>query len=220
MARLFVIILAAGLSQRLGIPKQLVRQHGISLLSKTIQQAQALSPKAVFVVTPAPVTAWARQIHAELATLPVVTVHNPHPQNGMAHSLRRALHALADTDSHRDDRVLILTIDQVALTVADLHALYQPADSHELVLSRYGEPPVLGVPVNLPWGFLCDYAARLQGDKGLRALWQDTAALACAACGVDYRVVAVDVPQLAMDLDTMAQFEAFKERFDLALPIL
>lgn len=220
MPRLFVIILAAGLSQRLGIPKQLIHQHGISLISKTVQQAQALSPAAMLVVAPALNTAWAKQIYAELAGLCVTIIDNPQPSAGMAHSLKLAIHALANTTCRRDDRVLILTIDQVALTVDDLHTLNQTADSHELMLSRYGKQPILGVPVNLSWGFVYDSAARLQGDKGLRALWQQPADLICSCCGANYRLTAVDLPHLAIDIDTMAQFDGLKQRFSLTLPVV
>lgn len=75
-----VIILASGLSQRLGQSKQLLTQDGEPLIVQMVKLALTTQPQAIIVVIPKNNTEIAQAID-ELAAQPVVhIVNNPTPK--------------------------------------------------------------------------------------------------------------------------------------------
>ncbi|MGM8899852.1 NTP transferase domain-containing protein, partial [Psychrobacter sp. 1Y4] len=109
-----VIILASGLSQRLGQPKQLLVKNGAPLIVRMIRLAVSTNPQAVIVVIPDKHPAIASVV-TELAMLyPMVkAVVNPKPKTGMADSLRLGIEAIAGIDTALIKRVLIMGVDHV-----------------------------------------------------------------------------------------------------------
>ncbi len=89
------IILAAGGSQRLGRPKQLLDWRGEPFVRAVARTALAAGLSPVLVVT----GAHGDQTEAALYSLPVQAVHNPGWQEGQASSIRAGLQALTGNEN-------------------------------------------------------------------------------------------------------------------------
>lgn len=121
-----VIMLASGLSQRLGQPKQLLKQQSQPLFEVMINLALATNPSAILLVV-ASSQSETIQLSQTLAAQHdvVMPVINTQPEQGMAHSL-----SLAITQLNREvanglalQRVIILGVDQVLLDASHLSNL-------------------------------------------------------------------------------------------------
>jgi molybdenum cofactor cytidylyltransferase len=189
------VILAAGASTRMGTPKQLLEIAGRPLLVRAVEAALASPAWPVVVV----LGANAEKIRPVLARLPVLTTENPAWAEGMASSIRAGVTTLQQF-SRRLDAALIALCDQPAFsadTIAQLVAA-QRTTGRSIVAARYagrhGAPAVF-----LREHF--DTLAHLTGEEGARALLN----------GDPERVAAVDLPALALDLDTPADFAALQK---------
>ena len=218
-----VIILASGLSQRLGQPKQLLTKDGEPLIVQMIKLALTTQPQAVIVVVPEQHIEIAQAITKmvdESAALPVVyKVNNPIPETGMAHSLYLAIDVLTDLTDKRHNavinRVLIMAVDQLLLGNEHLHKLL--AGEHEVVASSYPhleenhqgfvvdktKANIIGLPINIDYRRLKHWQAALTGDKGLRYLIR--------ALNTE-QISAVINQQLSYDIDTPKQLAYAKQQ--------
>lgn len=217
-ANLIVVILAAGLSQRLGFAKQLILKKNQTLLEEKIALALALRPSQVLVVLPKLDTALSAALYQQIRHLPVTIVDNNNPQTGMAQSIQLAVSTLENQHVVDSMRVLFLTVDQIALTYDDLIKLTKPVTDGQLIVSRYDEQssPTFGIPVNLPFGFLTAFAHQLTGDQGFRALWQNHQELVMKN-GKPYQLTGIFLPHVNLDIDTLEDFEKFKTSYGLRL---
>lgn len=206
---LHIVVLAAGLSQRLGFAKQLILKDNITLLEEKIRLAFAFSNN-VTVVIPKIDTDWAKQICCIARRFPIQLVSNPTPQLGMAHSIQLATAALCAQNLPSTARVMFLTIDQIALNNTHLVQLTQAVPDTTLIASRYATPAVVGIPVNMPVGFLTAFVPQLEGDKGFGKILAHL-----AQADSTYRILTIDLPELAWDIDTPEQFEQLKKAFAL-----
>ncbi|MBD3727509.1 MAG: NTP transferase domain-containing protein, partial [Moraxella osloensis] len=93
-SNLTVVILAAGLSQRLGFAKQLIVKNHQTLLAEKIQLARQLHPYQVLVVLPKIDNPISKALYNEVAPFAVTVVDNPTPQTGMAQSIQYAMTTL------------------------------------------------------------------------------------------------------------------------------
>lgn len=182
VAGLAGVVLAAGAGTRFGGPKQLARIDGDTLVVRAARLAIGCCPAGVVVVT----GAWAAEVAAALADVPVRLAHNTRWSEGMAASIRCGVEALPA----RASALLVLLCDQAGVTSADLQRLIgawvrSPA---RVAAADYGA--ALAVPAIFPaayWPQLC----RLHGDRGARSL---IAALP--------DVIGVPVPSALRDIDT------------------
>ncbi|MDN5566212.1 MAG: nucleotidyltransferase family protein, partial [Psychrobacter sp.] len=208
-----VIILASGLSQRLGRSKQLLSKDNQPLIRYMLKLALATEPQAVIIVIPQDNQAIAKAIN-ELATKnsTVNIVMNPIPETGMAHSLYLAIEYLnnMDIDSFAD-RVLIIGVDQVLLDSDHLNRLL--AGEHKVVASSYphlnkehitdsAKPNIVGLPITIDCELLKQWQSALTGDKGLRYLIRGLAA---------EQISTVINNKLSYDIDTPEQL-AYAEK--------
>lgn len=186
------VILAAGPSTRMGSPKQLLPFGGRPLLVRAVEAALASPAWPVVVV----LGAQAEKIRPVLARLPVLITENPAWAEGMAASIRAGVTTLRQF-SRALDGALIALCDQPAFsadTIAQLVAAQQ-ATGRSIVAARYGGrqgAPALFLREHFPT------LVALTGEEGARALLNDTPDL----------VAAVDLPALALDLDTPEDFAA------------
>ena len=93
---LHCLVLAAGDSQRLGKPKQLLRIENETLLHRICREAQLVSQHVTVVLG-----AQAAQVTQAIDDLPVMRINNPDWREGIASSLRAgvlSLPATADID--------------------------------------------------------------------------------------------------------------------------
>jgi molybdenum cofactor cytidylyltransferase len=179
----------------MGQPKQLLPIAGRPLVAHAAEAALASPAWPVVVV----LGAHAEKIRPALARLPLLIAQNPGWAEGLASSIRAGL-ATLETFSRTLDAVLIAPADlpafsagAIAKLVAALHAT-----GHSIAAARYAGR--LGSPALFARSHFASLRA-LRGDEGARPL------LAVHA------VAAVDLPELALDLDTPADYEKFRIRF-------
>ncbi len=211
-----VIILASGLSQRLGQSKQLLNKDNEPLICYMIKMALNTQPQTVIVVIPHddPVIVAAVDEITVRSSI-VHTVNNLIPETGMAHSLCLGIDALVSIRGNIViDRVLIIGVDQVLLDSNHLNKLL--AGKHELVASSYphlhndkdfsvdnSKANILGLPVNIDYSLLQQWQMELTGDKGLRYLIRSLPS---------NQVSTVINQQLSYDIDTPEQLAHAKQQ--------
>jgi molybdenum cofactor cytidylyltransferase len=191
--RLGAMILAAGASRRMGRPKALLEIGGRALVVRAAEAALAAPVWPVVVV----LGAEAGKIRPVLARLPVLIVENPAWAEGMASSLRTGLATLRQFSRHLDG-ALVALCDQPAFsagTIAQLAAA-RAETGRSIAAARYGGR--CGAPALFGREHFAALAA-LTGDEGARLLLN----------GDPARVAAVDLPELAADLDTFEDYERF-----------
>jgi CTP:molybdopterin cytidylyltransferase MocA len=199
--RFGVVLLAAGASTRMGRPKQLIEIGGRPLLVRAVEAALASAAWPVVVV----LGANAERIRPVLARHPVLVADNPAWAEGMASTLRTGVETL-QAFSRALDGALIAVADQPAFStevIARLEAAHRamvrpgpvPA-GRGLTAARYAGR--LGVPALFGRGHFAALAA-LTGEGGARQYLADHAAGATA----------VDLPELALDLDTPEDLAAW-----------
>jgi molybdenum cofactor cytidylyltransferase len=186
------IILAAGGSTRLGRPKQLLDYRGRTLLRHSVEQALASTCRPVIVVLGAD-TDRHRQ---ELAGLDVHAAINANWAEGMGSSIRAGIRAL---EAHAPEATgaVIMLCDQPLVTAAFVDALVERhVETGGLtVAAEYGDCP--GVPALFPRVRFTELA-QLEDEGGARGLLRDPSA----------RMTTVPCPEAAVDVDTMADYEA------------
>jgi molybdenum cofactor cytidylyltransferase len=176
------VVLAAGGSERLGTPKQLLRRDGETLLHRTVRVAAATQPLRVIVVMGANHEALA----AELADLPHIRVVNENWKTGLAGSLR-----IAAPYVPIDHAALIVGCDQPAMSEHHLHALLAGAHTASSGSAATVVVHVLGIPAVVPGAWFEELDAH--GDHGFRDRLRRLPADA---------VFRLDAPELARDVDT------------------
>lgn len=141
-----IIVLAGGLSRRLGEPKQLLCKNGEPLMNYMVKLALSTKPQAIIIVIPnddsvtqaqSSITKRLQSALEPLATqfASIHTVINPIPETGMAQSLNLAIEALRSLVNVSIEQVLIMAVDQVLLDKAHLMALL--TGSRKVVASSY-----------------------------------------------------------------------------------
>jgi molybdenum cofactor cytidylyltransferase len=188
------IVLAAGASRRMGTPKQLLAVDGLPLLTRTVEVLLASPVWPVVVVLGANADA----LRPLLARYPVLVAENAAWPEGMASSIRAGVTLLRQFSRELEGTV-ITVCDQPALAARHLTALLDaPRPSgRQMAAARYRDR--LGVPAY----FGRDHFAALQaltGEEGARTLLNRDPA----------QVAAVDLPELALDLDTPADYATLR----------
>lgn len=180
---LSILIPAAGASERLGRPKQLVPYRGIPLLQHAVNIAKTLTADELIVVT----GAHESPVRKAIKDPSVNWVHNPHWQEGMGGSIAVG----AAEVSGRADGLLILLCDQWRVQASDLQALVETwqSDPGRIVTAKSGGQTM--PPVIFPSSLL-ERIRRLSGDRGAQSLIGDYSDI----------VTPVPMDNAAFDLDT------------------
>jgi len=193
--RFGAVVLAAGGSSRMGAVKQLLEMDGKPLIARSVDAVLGSLARPVVVV----LGANAEEVQAPIARRPVSAVFNPDWPSGLASSIRAGLAALLAAEPGLD-AVLLAPCDQPALSpevIARLAALHRATG--RIAAARYsgriGAPAVFGREHFAALG-------ALNGDEGARKLLN----------GQSESVAAADLPDLGVDLDTPADYEAWMSR--------
>ncbi|MGE6475342.1 nucleotidyltransferase family protein [Psychrobacter sp. NPDC078631] len=211
-----VIILASGLSQRLGQPKQLLVKHGEPLITYMTRLTTTTNPKAIVIVIPDNhhlIASTITELANQYPTVQIVV--NSQADTGMAYSLRLGIETIVAFESTSIDRVLIMGIDQVLLDEPHLMALL--AGEQPVVASRYHSwqrlekhqnrdkmvSDIIGLPLVIDYKLLRQWQSGLTGDKGLRHLIRGLPA---------EQIGEVDDDQLSYDIDTPEQLAYAKQQ--------
>ncbi len=170
------IVLAAGFSRRLGLPKQTVEIGGETLLGRAVRVAHEAGLNPIFVVV-----APHFQGDSSLDAGPHIAVVNTDAEEGIASSIRAGLGAAQAV--HEVTGAVIMTCDQVCTSAHHLRAL---AGVHDrLTGSAYAGR--IGIPAYFPRSTF-DKLLRLRGDVGARDLLQSAPS--------------IPAEELALDIDT------------------
>ena len=183
------IVLAAGGSRRLGMPKQLLRRGGETLVHRAVRIAAATQPRRLLLV----VGAHADEVREALADLRVEILVNNEWQEGLASSLRAAVGALGEDGA----LALILGCDQPALEQIHLQRLLAGATASSSGCAATLHGTARGIPAVASAAVLQD-ARGVHGDSGLRGSLQQLPSDSL------YLLEAVE---LEFDLDTPADVE-------------
>jgi molybdenum cofactor cytidylyltransferase len=179
----------------MGTPKQLLEIGGKPLLVRAVEAALTSTAWPVIVV----LGANADKIRPTLARLPVLVTENPAWAEGMASSLRAGLETLR-TFSRALDGALVAVADQPAFSAEVVARLV--AARHEsgrsIAAARYAGR--LGVPALFSREHFTALAA-LTGEAGARKFLAERSS----------DTANVELPAMAIDLDTPADIAAFKK---------
>ena len=188
-----IIILAAGKSTRMGLPKQLLPMRGTTLLQHTIDTALGSKSQDVRVV----IGAEADQVRAKVPEGKFKYIVNPKWQDGMSTSIRAGVASLADDV----DAAVISLCDQPFLSSQIFNLLIDAFASSEksIVTCEFDgqiSPPTLFANKHFPELFA------LQGDAGARKV---------VMTHLD-SVARIPFPSGSVDLDTPQDYRNFLQK--------
>lgn len=191
-----IIILAAGSSSRMGVPKLLLKINGQSLIRKITLEALETNAKPVTVV----VGAHKELIIKELEKLPVNIIVNKDWATGMAGSIKMGMVG-SYLINKEFEKVLITTADCPEINAKSLESVLEKAEKSDknIIFSSYLE--VKGIPAVIKKRYFEDLL-QLKGDIGLKQLshqYKD-----------DYDTI--ELPEAGLDLDTKEQYLAYLMR--------
>ena len=194
MKRVAAILLAAGGSSRMGHSKQLIRFEDTSLVKRAAQTALLSRCKHLYAVVGEESSA----ISSEQEGAEVTIVPNPNWRRGMGSSIQAGIKAVK-AESNPFDAVLILLVDQPAVTVALLNEIIQKFEEGSvLVASTYAD--TIGVPALFSKTYLEDLK-NLPDDRGAKVLLKKHAA----------KVTQIPFPDGVFDIDTQKDLKYLKE---------
>ena len=196
LPRIGAVVLAAGMSSRMGSHKLLEEIGGKPMVRRAVEAALGSAAGPVLVVT----GNGAAKVRAALDGLKIQIVDNPDFTKGLSTSLKYGISALPDDC----DGALILLADMPGVSSAlidKLIAAFDPAEERAIcVATRHGRR---GNPVLWARRFFPEIAG-LEGDVGAKALMVAYDELVCEVEAPD------DAP--LVDIDTPEALEAYRAR--------
>jgi molybdenum cofactor cytidylyltransferase len=186
--QLSILIPAAGVSRRLGQPKQLLRYKKKTLIQNAVETALSITPREIIVVTGAN----AEAVKDSIQTVPVCWIHNPNWSAGMGGSI--AAGAAGINPESRG--VMILLCDQWRLQTSDLQDLAEKWQSDPKRIVCAEAEGQLMPPVIFPASCFGNLQA-LHGNSGARNILKNHPEL----------LTAVPSKNAAYDMDTPNQLK-------------
>ena len=193
-----IVILAAGGSERLGSPKQLLTYKGKTLLSHAVDTALETGCQSVFVVLGANIDL----MRNELKDKPVIVVENTNWQEGMASSIRCGLENISKTIL-MPDYVIFMVCDQPYVTSSLLLNLLEKRNETGMPIIASCYDDKTGTPALFHKSFF-PALMELSGDKGARKLIADN----------PDKAATVPFPRGITDIDTTSDYELLKKEND------
>ena len=191
-----IVVLAAGESARMGVPKQLLAFRGKTLLDHAVETAHSIPGAPVAIV----LGAHAAQIRPRFDERRAFIVENSDWRDGMGGSLRAGLSGLLAANPALS-AVIFMVCDQPLLTATTLGVLiatHQNTD-RAIVASEYGG--ALGVPALFARSMFPALLA-LDGAEGARQVIHTHRE----------KAVGIPFPDGSLDLDTPADYAPFSEQ--------
>ncbi len=185
-SRTAILILAAGSSSRLGLPKQLLQLDGRSLLRRITETALGFHPAEVLVV----LGFESDRMKHELDDLPVRMILNPAWQEGIASSIRCGIGALPRSV----EAALVTLCDQPFIPSSHLMQLITACSpEHPIAATAYEPSP--SVPACFSRSVFPELVG-LSGDSGAKRI-----------IGKHLReVTAISCPEASIDIDTLTDY--------------
>lgn len=198
MARIGIIILAAGDSSRLGKSKQLLSIQGQPLLRRVVLAAWESNANPVVVVLGARHSAH-EEVLQDIKGLQVA--YNKNWENGMGSSIKCGVRYLMD-DGDDLDGIIVSVCDQPLLSKEQFNLLIteHKKSPHEVVASRY-ESDAIGVPTLFP-NLMFPLLLQIPDRKGAKTLIEED------------QVKTIDFSQGDLDIDTLQDYDALLKRLE------
>jgi molybdenum cofactor cytidylyltransferase len=188
--RVAAIVLAAGMSRRMGTPKQLLRLGGKSLLEHTLSSVRGSGVDEIVLV----LGASADEVRRQLATDGLRVVVNPDFQQGMGTSLRTGLAAVSA--SMRGALIVLADQPFVRSSTLDQMIAYREKHTPQILIPLYRG--FRGNPVLLDRSVFPELM-NLTGDIGCRAIF--------GSHTESIHKLAVDDPGILLDIDSAEDWE-------------
>ncbi|MFQ4141687.1 nucleotidyltransferase family protein [Chlorogloeopsis sp. ULAP02] len=191
-----IILLAAGASTRMGVPKQLLTYQGRSLLNRATESAIASVCKPVIVVLGANF----QQIRAQVNQTSIEVIENAEWELGMSSSIKSGIVSLSKY-SNSIDAAIIAVCDQPFLSPEIINNLVTTYSStgKSIIASHYAE--TFGVPALFSHKFFSELAA-LRETVGAKYLIEKHLS----------EVFCIPFPLGAIDIDTPQDYEQLQEQ--------
>lgn len=184
------VVLAAGMSRRMGTPKQLLRIGGETILERTLKNVRASKVSEIILV----LGHAADEVQKTIAMQGLKVVINPDYQQGMGTSLRSGLAAVSAGAA----AALIVLADQPWVSPESLNHLIKGHQEHkpQIIVPMY--QGFRGNPVLLDRSVFAEVQA-LKGDVGCRGIFGDHTD--------DILKLPVDDPGILLDIDSQDDLE-------------
>lgn len=183
-----IVLLAAGASERLGSPKQLLPYQGTTLIRHLVKVALDSRARGVTIV----LGANADLIEPEIARMHVNIVRNPEWKTGMASSIRAALEAVRDFAN----AVLFMVSDQPLVTTPSLNSIIDRFRDSGGQIVASGYAGTVGIPALFPKRFFPELL-QLTGDAGAKSI----------LLRHRQELIAIPFPDGAVDIDTLSDLK-------------
>jgi molybdenum cofactor cytidylyltransferase len=195
-----IIILAAGASSRMGVPKQLLLVEGKTLIKRIGEIAMDTPSHPIVMVLGANRT----MIKPELEKMPITIIDNPQWENGMSSSIKMGL-AGAYLTQKDIDAAIFLTVDMPYVSVELINNMIIKANENpdsQIVACKHSQQTI-GIPVLFKRSLFADLL-ELKGDEGAKKIVLKNKATS----------VFVDFPEGKFDLDTMEEYRNFVSNYN------
>jgi len=195
-----IIILAAGQSQRMGKPKQLLNIGENSLIQHVVKIAESTSYTPIVVV----LGSHFEWIKKEIKEFEVTPVLNENWKKGMGTSVSRGIIEMQKLNSNLK-AVFILLVDQplISLNLLNNFEKLYLQTGKKIIAAKYDK--TFGVPALFDKTTFEELKS-LSGEKGAKKIIQKFIE--------KEEVVYVDFPKGQLDLDTKADYDRFIKDFD------
>ena len=187
------IVLAAGMSSRMGRPKALIEVGGVRMLDRILATLKEAGIDRVVVV----LGDHASEIRNAVRIPPATVVENPDFADGMASSLRAGVRA----SGPRSKTVMVVLADQPFVSPDTLRRLVRRAEGDDGSIFIPTYKGVWGNPVLFDTR-LAPEVERIGGDVGCRAMFPNHAG--------EIREVPVEDPGILVDIDTEAELRGLE----------
>lgn len=181
-----IVLLAAGGSERMRKPKQLMPFRGRSLVRVAGDTAVESGCRPVVTV----VGKASDKVIWKLAGLPIIMAENKRWQEGQAGSLRLGV-SVAYNAAPDLDALIVMVCDQPLLTTDHIRGLIDTYMGSEKTIVAASYDGTRGVPVLFDRKYFSELIA-LEGEGGARSMLDEYAD----------EVAEVDMPEAAFDVDT------------------
>lgn len=186
-----IIILAAGASSRMGMPKQLLMIEGKTLIKRVSDLAMNTSCHPIVVV----LGANRNDIRSELDKMPITIIDNPKWEDGVSSSIKMGLVGAYMTQKDID-AVIFLTVDMPFVSVSLINKMLIEANQNldsQVVACNYEKQS--GIPVLFKRSLFNDLL-ELKGDEGAKKIVKQN----------KDKSTFIDFPEGKFDLDTMDEY--------------
>lgn len=185
MSEIGILLLAAGSSQRMGSPKQLLDYKGQTLIEHTLQVMLKHGVASCTVV----LGANAKRIQTQCDLAAADYIVNPTWEMGMGNSIAFGMRYLI-TNQPKLGHIMIALVDQPHILTEDYAKLIEAShiEPEKIIASYYDDHA--GAPMVFPSSYFKRLAA-LDGDEGARRIVRNELK----------NVVKIAMPQAALDWD-------------------